>query len=51
MFPTPKQRYDRYWTWCVILNVRPLGFLAWLQESEKIPEKLPIAWSQHTSIA
>ena len=44
MFLTPKQRYDRYWTWCVIMGVRPLSFTGWLWESEKVPERLPISW-------
>jgi hypothetical protein len=44
MFPTPKQRYDRYWTWCLIVGAKPASFDEWKKQSEKIPEHLPIAW-------
>lgn len=47
---TPKQRYDRYWTWCVILGVRPLSFTGWLWESERVPEHWPIAWNSSEQI-
>lgn len=48
-FPTAKERYDHYWTWCVILGVQPLSFTGWLWESEKVPDRLPIGWTAKTA--
>jgi hypothetical protein len=45
MFPTPKQRYDRYAAWCRLLEVEPLTFTGWLWQMAKIPEHLPVSYS------
>jgi hypothetical protein len=51
LFPTPKQRYEVYVAWCRLLGVQPLSESGWRWQLERIPERQPIAWSQHTSLS
>jgi hypothetical protein len=49
MFPTPKERYERYLAWCRILDAPPLSFTGWLWQMAQIPEHLPVGWTPSSS--
>lgn len=49
MFPTPKQRYERYVAYCQLMGEKPLSQAGYIWQLMKIPDYKPIAWTQSSN--